>query len=81
MRAVFPAVVWGCMAKYPKQCPVCGRNQIQPVMRRPLLELEGERKAISGVLSYRCSNGHVFLANQKKQSRNSQERNQPKVLP
>jgi hypothetical protein len=45
----------------PKLCPVCGQDSIEPVMRKALVTLEGESQPISGVLAYRCANGHTFL--------------------
>jgi hypothetical protein len=45
----------------PKLCPVCGKDKIEPVMRKALVTLEGESQPISGVLAYHCANGHTFL--------------------
>ena len=45
----------------PKVCPVCGRDSLQPVTRHPLATSEADKKAISGLLGFRCGKGHLFL--------------------
>lgn len=45
----------------PKKCPVCGKDSIVP-LPRTAVKLEGEAEPVSGVLAYRCSQGHVFIA-------------------
>jgi DNA-binding NarL/FixJ family response regulator len=41
----------------PITCPVCGVDHIEPVRRRAL----ANTPTISGVLGFRCGNGHIFL--------------------
>ena len=43
----------------PAECPVCGSTILQ-VSHRQSVSLPKE--AVSGILSYRCENGHVFIA-------------------
>ena len=45
----------------PKVCPVCGGDSLQPVSRHPLGTSEADKKAISGLLGFRCGKGHLFL--------------------
>jgi len=45
----------------PKVCPVCGGDSLARMRRRPLGSSEAIRKAISGLLGFRCGKGHVFL--------------------
>jgi hypothetical protein len=44
----------------PQKCPVCGNTTINASDRQGVC-LPSEPHAVAGVLSYRCSNGHVFL--------------------
>jgi len=48
--------------------------------RRPMLPLDEESDARCVALMYRCSGGRVFFADQRKQSRETQERNRPRFL-
>ena len=41
----------------PKECPVCKSTNLQPSNRQSVGKLT---VPVSGVLSYRCENGHVF---------------------
>jgi hypothetical protein len=45
----------------PKVCPVCGMDSIRPVERKTVALLDGGANPISGVLAYRCPNGHLFM--------------------
>jgi hypothetical protein len=45
----------------PKCCPVCGGDSLQPIERHTLGTNEAETKSISGLLGFRCGNGHSFL--------------------
>lgn len=47
----------------PTQCPVCGTVDIQQVMRKASLSLSlgTDTDKVSGVMAYRCANGHIFL--------------------
>lgn len=42
----------------PSKCPVCGSKILLPSNRQTC---EPTAHPMSGVLSYRCENGHVFL--------------------
>ena len=45
----------------PKLCPVCAAEELVPVMRKPISPAtDDDHPAVSGVLAYRCSNGHCF---------------------
>ena len=46
----------------PEACPVCATNSLEPVMRKPLNSgTETLPQTVSGILAYRCSNGHMFI--------------------
>jgi hypothetical protein len=46
----------------PKACPECASEQLEPIMRKPMSSgLDPDPDPISGILAYRCSNGHIFL--------------------
>lgn len=51
-----------CMM-YQRSCPVCRSEALERVLRsaRFLADLGGELNALTGVTSYRCVNGHVFM--------------------
>ena len=44
----------------PAECPVCGNTILQVSPRQSVCSLT-ENDPVSGILSYRCANGHVFL--------------------
>jgi hypothetical protein len=48
---------------YQRSCPVCRSEVLRRVLRDAtfLADLGGELNPLTGVASYRCSNGHVFL--------------------
>lgn len=47
----------------PTQCPVCASAQIEHVLKKAALSLSlgNGLDRVSGVLAYRCPNGHIFL--------------------
>ena len=47
----------------PKACPVCGNQTLDPIMRKPLSTTTDADASgiVSGVLAYRCENGHIFM--------------------
>jgi hypothetical protein len=49
----------------PKVCPVCASDELEPILRKPL-STKGNTAPdpVSGVLAYRCSNGHLFTVSQ-----------------
>ena len=48
---------------YQRICPVCRSEVLQQVLRDAtfLADLGGELNPLTGVASYRCTNGHVFM--------------------
>jgi hypothetical protein len=46
----------------PCQCPVCGNTTLLIIERHTVGHDADSHDAICGVLSYKCLNGHVFLA-------------------
>ena len=42
-------------------CPICGSEETEPIMARPLVTLPTEPHPILGVLAYRCPNSHRFV--------------------
>jgi len=55
----------------PKSCPVCKSEKVKPVLRSSSSQIETEREIISGVLAYRCSEGHVFVYTKQSQTNSS----------
>jgi hypothetical protein len=47
--------------KNPRACPVCGNTNLQESQRQHVVKNDPS-KTISGVLGYKCENGHVFMA-------------------
>jgi len=43
----------------PQICPVCGSAKIKPSFRQNTSQAD---ELISGILGYRCENGHVSIA-------------------
>jgi|HubBroStandDraft_1064217.scaffolds.fasta_scaffold118318_2 hypothetical protein len=48
-------------ANHPRACPVCGNTNLQESQRQHVVR-NNPSKTISGVLGYKCENGHVFMA-------------------
>ena len=48
---------------YQRSCPVCRSEVLRRVLREAtfLANLGGELNPLTGVASYRCTNGHVFM--------------------
>jgi len=45
----------------PNLCPVCGITSIRAVERKTIARLDRGANPVSGVLAYRCANGHLFM--------------------
>lgn len=45
----------------PSECPVCGSKNLEPSLRQSLGSEQLSNNPITGILSYRCHNGHVFM--------------------
>ncbi len=53
------------LSPFPEQqltCPVCGSTNIQPSNRQSMNPTDDGDNAITGILGYRCENGHVSIA-------------------
>jgi hypothetical protein len=48
-------------ANNPRACPVCGNTNLQESQRQHVVRYNPS-ETISGVLGYKCENGHVFMA-------------------
>jgi hypothetical protein len=49
------------MHEIPDVCPVCGTAKIDAIQRQSVVKGSAS-PAISGVVGYRCENGHVSMA-------------------
>lgn len=58
----FPKLRRNTQLDPPKFCPVCGDDNLQPVMRHALGTSERDATAISGLFGFRCGRGHVSLS-------------------
>ncbi|MBV9085895.1 MAG: hypothetical protein JOY79_00300 [Acidobacteriaceae bacterium] len=50
----------------PETCPVCGKGPLEPVERRAVVRPTNGNSPISGVLAYRCPEGHFFVSEKAK---------------
>ena len=62
-----------CSGMTPEECPVCGGNELTPIVRTALVRAAGDSQPISGTLAFRCGNGHVFLTRRTEASRTAAE--------
>jgi hypothetical protein len=57
-------------ANHPRACPVCGNANLQESQRQHVVK-NNPSETISGVLGYRCENGHVFMADDSSEAPDS----------
>ena len=53
--------MWESRGNNPRACPVCGNTNLHASQRQHIVR-NNSSKTISGVLGYKCENGHVFMA-------------------
>ena len=45
----------------PATCPICGSEEVDPVMQTAPAKEPSENNSILGLLAYRCANSHRFV--------------------